>query len=297
MAQQYSKNVVKKQAVLILAHNQVSLLKKLILQLDCKDIDIFLHIDKSLKRFNCSELSGLVKYSDICIYQKFDIKWGAFSMAEAEIFLLKEAIKKKYYYYHLISGVDLPIKKIDKIVMYFSHQNAQFVHFVGQSVPDNILERCKYYWFFTQFMGRAGGKYDEISLKIQRLIGINRLKKQNDVVQWGSQWFSITNEFAQYVIEKEKWIKKTFKCSCCCDEMFIQTLLFNSSFNDKIYNKSFNDNYDSNKRCIDWKRGTPYVFSNDDDIQILLKSNAIFARKFDYELYPQIVDGLIKKIN
>lgn len=47
------------------------------------------------------------------VYSKsvIDVKWGDVSQIATEIFLLKFAMRQqKYEYYHLISGMDLPLK-------------------------------------------------------------------------------------------------------------------------------------------------------------------------------------------
>ena len=49
-----------------------------------------------------------------------------------------------------------------------------------------------------------------------------------------------------------------------CDEMFLQTIVYNSSFKDKLYDKDYDDAGLGNQRYIDWKRGTPYTVRNED---------------------------------
>lgn len=49
-------------------------------------------------------------------------------------------------------------------------------------------------------------------------------------------------------------------------------------------------------RYIDWGRGHPYVWGNDEaDLQTLLKSPYIFARKFDENHYD-IVEKIFKEV-
>ena len=47
-------------------------------------------------------------------------------------------------------------------------------------------------------------------------------------------------------------------------------------------------------RLVDWKRGGPYVFKNEDYSE-LLNSNMIFARKFDCQTDNNIVNKLYTK--
>ena len=57
--------------------------------------------------------------------------------------LLKAAIKEKYDYYHLITGVDLPLKPVDKINKFFEESNGKdFVDF--DVVDDTALFAARY---------------------------------------------------------------------------------------------------------------------------------------------------------
>lgn len=90
-------------------------------------------------------------------------------------------------------------------------------------------------------------------------------------------------------MNKEKSILKRFKFTICGDEIFLQTIVYNSPFYEKCYNIS--DEYVSNQREIDWKRGNPYNWTLEDK-DILLRSDKIFARKIigknmDLALYIQ----------
>ena len=59
--------------------------------------------------------------------------------------------------------------------------------------------------------------------------------------------------------------------------MFLQTLVYNSSFKDKVY-KKYQDEHQNVKRLIDWERGEPYTYS-DNDYQDIINSNCFFVRK------------------
>ena len=53
---------------------------------------------------------------------------------------------------------------------------------------------------------------------------------------------------------------------------------------------------DSNMRLIDWNRGNPYVFKSS-DFEELIKSDMLFARKFDCSVDKQIIDKIYSFIN
>ena len=81
--------------------------------------------------------------------------------------------------------------------------------------------------------------------------------------------------------------------------MLIQTILYNSEFRNNLYDKNYDANFDSCFRKIDWKRGNPYVWRNE-DFEELKESKCVFARKFDYKTDSQIVERIynyIKELN
>ena len=78
------------------------------------------------------------------------------------------------------------------------------------------------------------------------------------------------------MIDNKGWIEKHFKNTFCCDEVFLQTLLFSSPYKDKINDNVENDSNISALRCIDWERGRPYTFTID-DYDLLSKSKMLFV--------------------
>ena len=152
---------MKKHAYLIMAHNEFYILEKLIMLLDDSRNDIFLHIDRKIKNFDFDKFKKMVKKSNLYFTERVDIVWAASSQIECELVMLTEAIQKgKYDYYHLLSGVDLPLKNQKEIHKFFDQQqNKEFVHFSSlKPITGNLLERVKYYHFFLKNL-RNKNKY------------------------------------------------------------------------------------------------------------------------------------------
>ncbi len=102
-------------------------------------------------------------------------------------------------------------------------------------------------------------------------------------LKFGSNWFSITHEFASYILENEDKINRCGKYTLCGDEVFLHSLIFNSIYSNNIYldkDLETDINTRSNMRYIDWKRGSPYTFK-EIDYEELIESDFLFARKFD----------------
>lgn len=277
-----------KHAYLILAHNNFYTLKVLLKLLDNENNDIYIHIDKKTRNVPKEEILSVVQKSNLHWVTPIKTYWGHLSLVNAELKLIKTAILNgEYEYLHLISGVDLPLKKQSEIHKFFEDNKGK--EFVGFSnFKNNYEDRVKYYYWLQKYEknSKITAKLQEILTKFQKILKVNRLKNSNINIQKGCQWVSITGDFAKYIIKQEKWIQKFFANTNCSDELLMQTILINSPFAKNIYNK--NDEYKSCLREIDWERGSPYVWKKEDK-DILLSSNNIFARKFDENVDKEIM--------
>lgn len=288
-----------KQAILIMYHEDYNLLLELLKLIDNENFDIYLHIDKKVKDFDYENVKRIIKKSKIYFTKRLDVRWGTFKQIECELLLLKLASKNHYKYYHLISGVDLPIKSIDEIYNFFESKNLEFVGFTEfSSISTPNLERVKYYHLFNNNLRSKDKFFRYISnkvyynlLKIEKKLNIDRLKNTNLEFRKGPNWFSITDNLVYYVLSQEKQIRKIFKYTHCCDELFLQTIVYNSEFKNKVYSYYQNDNQNT-MRLIDWVRGEPYIFL-EDDFNLIKKSKMLFARKFSSK-NKEIVLKLIK---
>lgn len=286
---------MKKHAYLIMAHTQPELLKKLLERLDDERNDIYLHIDSKAKNYPVTEITSVLKKSSCVLTERMDVQWGSDSQIHCEMILLKEAVKTEHSYYHLISGMDLPIKSQNEIHAFFDqHDGLEFVDEDLPQISEAALSRVKYY---HRYYGKAGSLKDilgAMETKMQKLLGVNRLKSEKDTVfQKGRNWFSITHGLAKLVVEKEDWIRRVFAKTVCGDELFLQTIARNSKYAEKICNPNTMPEI-PDTRLIDWERGcnnNPYVF-RETDYEELKSSKALFARKFDLTIDKKIVEKL-----
>ena len=284
-------------AYLIIAHDNFEQLQALLKSLDYVDNYIYLHIDVKAESFDYEKTCSCIKKAGIELIERKNVVWGDFSQIECELSLLEAASKKEYDYVHLLSGVDFPIKSHEYIVDFFSrNKGAEFVHFECDGYPE--YDKCKIqYWYMLQ--KKVGKKksinsiiaaIQRISILFQMLIGIDRTKNQIKFFK-GANWFSITGECALYVVKQKELIEKLFKHTLCGDEFFLQTIIMNSEYKDRLWIKDKKDDYEGCLRMIDWKRGNPYVFRIE-DAEELIESKCLFARKFDLNVDKMIIDKL-----
>ena len=291
-----------KHAYLIMAHNNMDILMKIVKLLDYKDNDIYIHVDKKCYDFNEKKISNYVKKSNIYFVKRLDVRWSCYSQIKCELELFKEASKMHYKYYHLISGADIPIKNQQEIHSFFNRYNKEFIHFRDHSSLGSRLDRIDYYHLFfknarstSKFKQKVSRKLHSICLKFQLKFGIHRVKKDCiENYRDGANWCSITHDLVEYIILNEKKIQKEYKYTYCADEIFLQSLVYNSKFYKSLYSYK-NDDYKGIKRLIDWNRGQPYSFTKSDYKEII-NSDAFFVRKVtDRELVDMIYNNLMNK--
>lgn len=276
-------------AYLIVAHGSFRLLEELIHALDSSENDIFVHIDKK-----CGDVNLHIKtqYSKLFFIKRTSVEWGGVSMIKATLNLLSESAKGNYDYYHLLSGVDFPIKSNKHIAEFFEkNKGKEFVGFCD--VDKQLMEnRLAYYHLINGNKVRNSYRMHNLNEKLIRIQKKLNIKHIRDVscFRKGCNWFSITNQLAQDLVKNSSKLLKIYKYTNCADEIFLQTYIYQNSLMDRLYNVK--DEYMGCVRKIDWQRGIPYVWQLKDYEELInAPSYCLYARKFseaDMELVKKI---------
>lgn len=292
---------MKKHAYLIMAYNNFDLLEKLILRLNDYRNDIFIHIDKKSNLENNFEkkIKDECKKSSIYFIDRINVYWGDFSQIQCELNLLKAtAGVEKYEYYHLLSGSDYPIVSQDTIHNFFErNKGKEFIEIKPNLGKKFFDTRYNCYNFFVKgfknknkLISKLSKRLSQFLILIQWFLKVKRRK--NETIKYGSNWFSITSNAVKLILKNEDVIKRKYKFTLCCDEIFLQTILYNSNLKNNISNKEY-----GNLRYIIWEpeinKNSPKILKKN-DFEIIKKSNKFFARKFDKESI-ELIDILDKR--
>lgn len=287
-------------AYLVMVHEFNSILETLLALLDDPRNDIFIHVDKKSNNFSYEKIEQLVKESQVFYVPQVDVIWGDVSQINAEMALLDYATSQNSYdYYHLLSGSDLPLKSQDEIHEFFKmHEGDEFVDLF--SAEFSLVNRVNYYNLFRKKIGRGNTittnllkRVSYLLIYIQKIVGIKRNKQVE--FQKGANWFSITDSFAKYVVEKREWIEKVFAYTECGDEVFLQTILINSDYFQNVHSLDYDNSVNTIKRLIIFENYKPNVFI-ENDLELLLDTSALFARKFDQGVSDIVVSKLYDKL-
>lgn len=278
-----------KHAYLIIAHNEPIILQLLISSLDDVRNDIYVHIDRKAS-FDTATLHTVK--SKLCILPvHIDARWGDYSLVEVELLLFKWAYNEgPYGYYHLLSGVDLPIKSQDYIHRFCDeHQGMEFIG-IAQHASQRELDWRTQHWFIYPRDFQSKNIFKKIiRAAFARIQSLMRYRRTSLQVKKGSQWCSVTHNFVEYVLQNENQIFRAFNHTYCPDELFIQTLCWNSDFKKRIFD--LNDEFEGCKRYIKWENSIlkPLSLHDVDDMVVSLRW---FARKFSSENMDVVFETL-----
>lgn len=281
-----------KHAYLIIAHTDYALLQQLVKQLDDARNDLYIHIDRKAD-FDGKEIrtrnSGLY-----VLPQRISASWGDYSLVEVEFLLFETAFKRgEYAYYHLLSGVDLPIQSQDEIHRYCEqHDGTEFIGFAQNVSSEELRWRSQHYFLFSKdFRSTSVWKraMRAAFVRFQDWLGYRRSGWE---IKKGAQWCSVTQNFVCYLLAHRTEVRKAFRKTYCPDELVMQTLCWNSPFREKAFTDT--DEFEACKRFIPWVNGELLPITLD-DVREMVQSDKWFARKFSSK-DQEVIDTLLKTI-
>ena len=290
-----------KHAYLIIAHNQQSVLDTLLDLLDDARNDIFLHVDARSETLYAHAMERQMKRAGYHVLtERVAVCWGDVSQVETELRLFEKAhAAGPYAYYHLLSGVDLPIKTQDEIHRFFDdNAGREFVSFWEDEGHRRDLKRkVTRYYLFTRHLKDKGtlvhtltAPVRNLALLLQKLTGFRR--RSATAFRKGSNWVSITHDFCTVLLAHRDDLLKQMRHTLAPDEIFLQSLLAATPYMADVYRPA--PGTDASMRRIDWKRGAPYVWQ-ETDYDELIHAPELFARKFS-DATPRLLERLRSRL-
>jgi len=285
-----------KQAILITAYKDAKNICDIVNYLG-EEFEFYIHIDKK-SRLDLSEITGK-KYTNVHVFQKYNVYWGSVNHLKSILFLSNKAIQdKRNVFFHLITGQDLPIKTKDFFISSLDITKDYLEYFEVPSPSwegNGGMDRFRYYLPYEIFNYRnvIGRKIITALKTIQKTLRIDRTPCNIfHQLYGGSTYWSLTRNSLQYVLEftkKNTIFLKKMNYTFCSEEVYFQTILLNSHCAKNVVN--------DNLRYTDWTtgRGGYPAFLDETDFVEIKKSNKLFARKFN-EKYSTGVKELIRTL-
>ena len=276
-----------KHAYCIIAHNEPEILRTLVRALDHPLNDIFIHIDAKADLGLFSDIS--CRHSRLVFLEKrLSVRWGHPSQIACELLIFEQARQAGHYaYYHLLSGVDLPLKSQEYIHHFLDEEHPGRILVSYTDAPDDLQDvrfKTQYHHLFTDRLSKRGYRtIRNLVIHLEQLIRYRR--RYPFEPRKGSNWVSLPEDFLDWLLPQKAQILKWFRNTWCTDEVFIQSILAASPFRDRQMD---------NRREIRFEGAVPHVWTEEDK-DILLGSEMLFARKFS-SAHPEIIRILVDSL-
>jgi hypothetical protein len=300
-------------AYLLLVHEQPKQAALLVRALVQEHSFLFIHVDSrsdqksfvaALQQEGCSENVQFVE-------NRVSGLWGHFSLVEATLRLLKEAIAHEGSFHHfvLLSGQDFPLKS-NRCIHDFLGSNAGCDFIEHYALPSERLSEKQGGLYrvnrFHHISAEGHREFPPYSKKpvLNTLFNLwaklhhNTVRKMplNMQLRAGSQWWALCRSSVVGILsflEGNKDVEKFFRNVWIPDEIFFQTVLFHLKTDHACI---INDNF----RFTEWEpqNGSNFIIKpknfTERDLPQLQKTDALFARKFDEIQSRGIVQQLLR---
>lgn len=242
-----------------------------------------------------------VNFENVKFVKRISVDWAQFSLVEGPLMLMSYVQNLNYKYFSLISGDDITIPNSYEIIDFLNQSYKKKIEFIGYN--PNSQGASKPYNRVIVDYPRFFYKRDKSKFsKFRKLVAFRFLYlfAKKDIshlpnLYKGCNWFTISKDAVDYIFsylnENPQYIE-SFKKSYCSDEIFFQTILYNSDFKENIY--GINDDI---KDCamalrdIDWETGPefPKVY-HEEDFENIKSRGMLFARKIDSNTPIEILE-------
>lgn len=273
-------------AYLVLAHRAPLQLKRLIDRLRGPDVHIVLHVDANRSGPEWELLFRELDCPDISLAPRVACQWGDFTLVDATLNCINALcnLDSGFDFAVLLSGQDYPIKP-----------HSFVSHFLG-----NRRGECLMFNYPFPFPDWVHGGYHRLPTwrvyfrgKPRRifppaLVGYRYKKIPLGYRPYGgSQWWCLPGRAIEYIrefVQAHPEFVEYYRQADIPDEMFFHTILGNSHFN--VASGENNITY------MKWNGGPNPAVLTARDLEQTKDSRYLFARKFDMETAPEILDWI-----
>lgn len=285
---------------IILAHKLPEQVVRLVRKLNTDETVFLIHVDKKTDHETYLRMANPLRMNKNVIFiKRHNCNWGDISLVKATLSAIFELRTRNisFDYAILLSGQDYPIKSNNQIKRVLEEsQGLSYINYFTEPEPLAIkwLERIVYWhfklhrWHFifphqSMFINPLFNRFWKVfgkNIKIRRALPLD-LKPY-----FGGQFWCLSKECISYIqdfVKKNPSYLRFFRFSNIPDEIFFQTILLNSRYNNRLINDDL--------RYIRFssQKSHPKIL-NIDDFEKFIHSSNLFARKFDSDIDSSVLD-------
>jgi Core-2/I-Branching enzyme len=280
-------------AVLITAYKDFASLERLVRRLDREFFKVYIHLDRrsSISGTQIGQLNRLGAW----VTKRYHVRWGSVTHLYAMLDLLREAVRHGGIdYVHLISGQDYPLCNAGEFAR--RCDGRIFIEFNPVAAESDYIRdryRLRNLFYFLQLGSRISNRiyplFDRPSLWVQWRLGMSRKQfGPFETVYKGTVWSSFPAAAAAHLLEDPAAARflRSIRTTYLPEEIFFQTYFLNSRLRGSVENDSL--------RYIDWRNrnGSIPAYLDASDLDAVLRSSALFARKVSSEISSVLLDEI-----
>ncbi|WP_343307688.1 beta-1,6-N-acetylglucosaminyltransferase [Chitinophaga niabensis] len=279
-------------AFIILAHKQPAQLHRLLTRLQHPHIDCFVHIDA---KCNIADYAAALSLPQVyTVTPRVNVTWAGWGIVQATLNGM-EATRQSgntYTYITMLSGQDYVIKTTEHIYHTLTQPNSkQYIGLITEEELKPMMSKVNnYHLVECNFPGKY--KFADLLTKILPA----RKPPFGLKIYSGSAWWTLTQDCVNYLLdyirERPKLVRY-FKLTWGSDEFIFQTILMGSPYKEAV------TGYDLH--YIDWgndrAKGQNHPKTLDmEDVEPMLKSDRLVARKFEMDKNPALLDKIDQEL-
>jgi hypothetical protein len=272
-------------AYVISAYKLPAQLERLIRRLAAPGATFRVHVDRKTSRVVHDEMIARTKDLDVVFLPRHVSHWGAFGHVRASLEGVEDLVRTEepFDYAVLLTGQDYPLRPPTAIAArladaqgrsFMSHWSLPYAPWGRRGGLDRIE-----HWHLVTY------RRLHLALPLRR-----RLPAGLTAHGGGAYWcFSrALVHFVQEFVQSRPDVVRFFEHVLIPDELFFQTIVMSSHLRETVENE--------NLRYIDWSREPAPAVLGRGDLDAMLASGKLFARKFDEQIDSEVLDALDERI-
>jgi hypothetical protein len=292
-------------AYVVLAHKLPCQLGRLLRRLDHPDDLALVHVDakKDIEPFR-SELEPLLRSGRVRLLERrVSCHWGGPGHLTATLGGAQEALRSGHDFSHLVllTGQDYPLRPTERIREFFEESRGKsFISWSlgeGREVPDS--ERAgNERWHWHGRLDRLVKRHYKLPRRKRPLSVPNRLMPwvptrelpEGLVPAQGLAYWSLSPEAVAYCLDyarRRPDVGRFLRRSLASDENYFQMVLLSSQLAPTLVNEDL--------RYLEWDGWHPRTLTAH-DLDPMLESRKLFARKFDPSVDGEVLDALDMRV-
>ena len=284
------------QAILLLAHKEMPLIKELTQKLS-KSFEIYIHFDTKMQLSAADE--AFLKEHKIHYISEVKVNWGSWSIGEATVRLMRLALKNPAInYFHIISGQDWVAANVEELYQHFENDSKIYmVYEKAAEVKKNgepIIWWQKYYFNYDRVNRRSmfGKIYHRLLISMQTLLRVDKFKRLGikEEIYAGANWADLPRDAVEYCLEyleSHPKFLQMLKTWCFSDEFWMQTIICNEPcFKERLLNENY--------RYIKWeeKHGSYPAILDEENLAEIQQGDYFFIRKVEAKYSSKLLRQL-----